>query len=69
MLVLSVCGDGKSYTLLVETDPSEDDPKCRQYFSRFPTRLGYSRVGGLTPNIDCIRTKILNSHIRLGLNF
>uniref|UniRef100_A0A7I4F633 NAD(P)-binding domain-containing protein n=1 Tax=Physcomitrium patens TaxID=3218 RepID=A0A7I4F633_PHYPA len=44
VLVLSVCGDGKSYTLLVETDPSEDDPKCRQYFSRFPTRLGYSRV-------------------------
>uniref|UniRef100_A0A7I4B1K6 NAD(P)-binding domain-containing protein n=1 Tax=Physcomitrium patens TaxID=3218 RepID=A0A7I4B1K6_PHYPA len=45
VLVLSVCGDGKSYTLLVETDPSEDDPKCRQYFSRFPTRLGYSRGG------------------------
>lgn len=43
-LVLSVCGDGKAYTLLLETDPSEDDPKPRQYFVRFPTRLGYSRV-------------------------
>jgi hypothetical protein len=43
-LVLSVCGDGKAYTLLLETDPSEDDPQPRQYFTRFPTRLGYSRV-------------------------
>ena len=43
-LVLSVCGDGKAYTLFLETDPSEDDPKSRQYSARFSTRLGYSRV-------------------------
>lgn len=43
-LVLSVCGDGKAYTLLLETDPSEDDPEPRQYFIRFQTKTGYSRV-------------------------
>ncbi|KAG0576513.1 hypothetical protein KC19_5G085600 [Ceratodon purpureus] len=43
-LVLSVCGDGKTYTLLLETDPSEDDPEPRQYFTRFQTKMGFSRV-------------------------
>lgn len=52
-MVLSVCGDGKSYTLFLETDPSEDDPKPRQYFTRFPTRLGYSRVSDVPSNSQC----------------
>jgi len=52
-LVLSVCGDGKAYTLLLETDPSEDDPQPRQYFTRFPTRLGYSRVSAMLSNSYC----------------
>ncbi len=42
--MLSVCGDGTAYTLFLETDPSKDDSKSRQYSARFSTRLGYSRV-------------------------
>ncbi|CAM6019204.1 unnamed protein product [Sphagnum balticum] len=43
-LVLSVCGDGKTYSLLLETDSTENDSTSRLYVARFPTRLGYSRV-------------------------
>ena len=51
-LVLSVCGDGKAYTLLLETDPSEDDPEPRQYFIRFQTKTGYSRVSDLASSFN-----------------
>lgn len=57
-LVLSVCGDGKTYTLLLETDPSEDDPEPRQYFTRFQTKMGFSRVSGLAPSFNFWSTHI-----------
>ncbi|KAL3692655.1 hypothetical protein R1sor_006306 [Riccia sorocarpa] len=43
-LLLSVCGDGKSYSLLLETYDGERNSVPRQYFARFPTRLGFSRI-------------------------
>ncbi|CAM6126680.1 unnamed protein product [Calypogeia fissa] len=43
-LVLSVCGDGKTYSLILKTSAGEDSSQTRQYYSRFPTRLGYTRI-------------------------
>ncbi|KAJ7561964.1 hypothetical protein O6H91_03G050000 [Diphasiastrum complanatum] len=43
-LVLSVCGDGKSYVLLLETSSPDDGLPNRLYFARFLTRVGYSRI-------------------------
>lgn len=43
-LVLSVCGDGKTYTLLLEAGAADGSSPSKSYFSRFSTRLGYSRV-------------------------
>lgn len=67
-LVLSVCGDGKAYTLLLETDPSEDDPQSRQYFTRFPTRLGYSRVSDMLSNSQC-QFRHAQNPVHLGIGF
>ncbi|KAL2635216.1 hypothetical protein R1flu_006695 [Riccia fluitans] len=43
-LLISVCGDGKSYSLLLETNDGEHNSVSKQYFARFSTRLGYSRI-------------------------
>eukprot|EP00246_Nothoceros_aenigmaticus_P013635 TRINITY_DN4791_c0_g1_i1.p1 TRINITY_DN4791_c0_g1~~TRINITY_DN4791_c0_g1_i1.p1 ORF type:complete len:295 (-),score=41.58 TRINITY_DN4791_c0_g1_i1:346-1230(-) len=43
-LVLSVCGDGKTYTLLLEAGAADGSSPSKSYFSRFSTRLGYSRI-------------------------
>ncbi|XP_024517337.1 uncharacterized protein LOC9630745 isoform X1 [Selaginella moellendorffii] len=43
-LVLCVCGDGKIYSLILETSGGEYDAPRRRYYARFLTRLGYSRI-------------------------
>ncbi|GBG88070.1 hypothetical protein CBR_g46441 [Chara braunii] len=44
-LLLRVCGDGKPYSLILETAADgEESSERKQYFARFNTRLGYSRV-------------------------
>lgn len=43
-LVLSVCGDGKAYSLILEACSMDDPSHKIVYFARFATRLGYSRV-------------------------
>eukprot|EP00897_Mesotaenium_endlicherianum_P004919 jgi/Mesen1/4455/ME000227S03470 len=42
-LVMGVLGDGKGYTLVLETRATDDAP-ARTYFARFNTRLSWSRV-------------------------
>ncbi|KAH7299769.1 hypothetical protein KP509_24G028300 [Ceratopteris richardii] len=43
-LVLSVCGDGKIYSLILEACSMDDPSHKIIYAARFATRLGYSRV-------------------------
>lgn len=43
-LVLSVCGDGKIYNLILEACSMDDPSHKILYFARFTTRLGYSRI-------------------------
>ncbi|MCO5606486.1 hypothetical protein L7F22_060674 [Adiantum nelumboides] len=43
-LVLSVCGDGKVYSLILEACSMDDPSHKIVYAARFATRLGYSRI-------------------------
>lgn len=43
-LVLSVCGDGKMYSLILEACSMDDPSHKILYSARFSTRLGYSRI-------------------------
>lgn len=43
-LVLSVCGDGKIYSMILEACSMDDPSHKVLYVARFATRLGYSRI-------------------------
>eukprot|EP00249_Psilotum_nudum_P018801 c26969_g2_i1 orf=263-1474(-) len=43
-LLLSVRGDGKVYSLILEACSMDNPPQNMIYFARFSTRIGYSRV-------------------------
>lgn len=42
-LLFSVGGDGKAYTVILETGPAGDMSQSKLYFTRFTTRIGFGR--------------------------
>eukprot|EP00252_Welwitschia_mirabilis_P016912 TRINITY_DN37663_c0_g1_i1.p1 TRINITY_DN37663_c0_g1~~TRINITY_DN37663_c0_g1_i1.p1 ORF type:complete len:573 (+),score=126.39 TRINITY_DN37663_c0_g1_i1:147-1865(+) len=42
-LLLSLGGDGKAYTVILETAPSDETSEGKEYFTRITTRLGFGR--------------------------
>ncbi|XP_057813208.2 protein HIGH CHLOROPHYLL FLUORESCENCE PHENOTYPE 173, chloroplastic isoform X2 [Cryptomeria japonica] len=42
-LLFSVGGDGKAYTVILETGPAGDMSQSKLYFTRFATRIGFGR--------------------------
>ncbi|RZC85622.1 hypothetical protein C5167_026293 [Papaver somniferum] len=43
-LILSVCGNGRSFILILEAGPSADTSQSKIYFARMSTKVGFCRV-------------------------